>query len=112
MASWTDQIPVFNSYIKQLPVEAIVQVGMQKQQMYEQNVQKIQSQIDSVAGLDVIKDPHKKYLQSKLDQLGNNLTKLAAADFSNFQMVNSVGGMTNQIVSYSWLILVDQCMCI
>lgn len=98
MASWTDLIPQFNPYIKQLPVEALVQVGMQKQQMYEQNVQKIQSQIESVAGLDVIKDPHKKYLQSKLDQLGNNLTKLAAADFSNFQMVNSVSGMTNQIV--------------
>ena len=97
MASWTDKIPTFNPYVQQLPVEAMVKVGMQKQQQYDEGVQKIQSNIDNVAGMDIARDVDKKYLQSKLNQLGNNLTAVAAGDFSNFQLVNSVNGMTNQI---------------
>ena len=99
MASWTDtNIPQFNPYVQQLPVEAMVQVGMQKQKQYEEGIQKIQTNIDNVAGLDVMRDVDKTYLQSKLNELGNNLKTVAAGDFSNFQLVNSVNGMTTQIV--------------
>jgi hypothetical protein len=98
MASWTDKIPTFNPYVQQLPVEAMVQVGMQKQKQYDEGIQKIQTNIDNIAGLDLIRDVDKVYLQSKLNQLGNDLTFVAAGDFSNFQLVNSVNGMTNQIV--------------
>jgi len=97
MASFTDIIPKFNPYVQQLPVEAMVQVGMAKQQAYEQNVTKIQTQIDNIAGLDILRDVDKNYLQSKLNELGNKLTTLASGDFSNFQLVNAVGGMTNQV---------------
>jgi hypothetical protein len=97
MASYTDNIPTFNPYVKQLPVEAMVEVGMYKQQKYDEGIQKIQTNIDNIAGLDVVRDVDKAYLQSKLNQLGNNLTTVAAGDFSNFQLVNSVNGMTNQI---------------
>lgn len=98
MASYTDKITTFNPYISQLPlIEEMSKVGMEKQQQYNQGVQKIQSQIDNVAGLDIGRDTDKKYLQSKLDELGNNLKTVAAGDFSNFQLVNSVGGMANQI---------------
>lgn len=99
MASFTDIIPQFNPYVQQLPVEAMVQVGMAKQQMYEQNVTKIQSEIDKIAGLDVYRPVEKKYLQSKLDQLHGKLTLLAGGDFSNFQLANSAGGMAKQIGS-------------
>ena len=98
MASWTDKIPTFNPYVAQLPVEAMVQVGMQKQKQYDEGIQKIQTNIDNVAGLDVIRDIDKVYLQSKLNQLGNDIRTVGAGDFSNFQLVNSVNGMTNQIV--------------
>lgn len=98
MASFTDIIPQFNPYVQQLPVEAMVQVGMEKQKRYDEGIQKIQSQIDNIAGLDVIRDIDKAYLQSKLNELGNNLKTVAAGDFSNFQLVNSVSGMTSQIV--------------
>ncbi|MEX5523408.1 hypothetical protein, partial [Bacillus cereus] len=53
--------------------------------------------IDNVAGLDVIRDVDKGYLQSKLNELGNNLKTVAAGDFSNFQLVNSTAGMANNI---------------
>lgn len=101
MASFTDIIPQFNPYIKQLPIDAMVQVGMEKQKRYDEGIQKIQTQIDNVAGLDIIKPIQRQYLQNKLNELGNNLKTVAGADFSNYQLVNSVGGMTNQIVKDS-----------
>jgi|694.fasta_scaffold48494_1 hypothetical protein len=99
MASWTDRTPPqFNPYVQQLPVEAMVAVGMEKQKRYDEGVQKIQTNIDNIAGLDIANDADKTYLQSKLNQLGNDLRTVAAGDFSNFQLVNSVSGMTKQIV--------------
>lgn len=97
MASFTDAISQFNPYVQQLPVEAMLKVGTYKQQKYEEGVQRIQGEIDKVAGLDVIRDVDKQYLQSKLNDLGSKLKTVAAGDFSNFQLVNSVGGMANQI---------------
>ena len=97
MASFTDSITQFNPYVSQLPVEAMVKVGMQKQAQYDQGVQKIQSQIDNVAGMDIAKDSDKQYLQSKLNQLGSKLATVAAGDFSNQQLVNAVGGMATQV---------------
>jgi hypothetical protein len=97
MAGFLDAIPVFNPYVQQLPVEAMVQVGVAKQQAYEQNVTKIQTEIDRVAGLDIMRGVDKEYLQSKMNALGNRLTLLAGGDFSNFQLANSVTGMAGQV---------------
>lgn len=97
MASFTDAITQFNPYVAQLPVEAMTKVGMIKQQQYEEGYKKIQGEIDKVAGLDIIRDVDKNYLQSKLNELGSNLRTFAAGDFSNFQLVNSVGGMARQV---------------
>jgi hypothetical protein len=98
MASFTDNIPQFNPYVQQLPVEAMVAVGMEKQRRYDEGYQKIQASIDAIAGLEVASDVDKAYLQSKLNQLGNDLTTVAAGDFSNYQLVNSVDGMAKQLV--------------
>ena len=98
MASYTDAIAQFNPYVQQLPVELMAKVGMQKQAQYDQGVQKIQSYIDNVAGVDVIHEADKQYLHSKLGELGNRLRTVAAGDFSNQQLVNSVTGMTGQII--------------
>lgn len=97
MASFTDAIPQFNPYIQQLPVDAMVQVGMEKQKRYDEGLQKIQSQIDQVAGLDIARDVDKQYLQSKLNELGSKLKTVAAGDFSNYQLVNSVAGMASSV---------------
>lgn len=97
MASFTDQIPTFNPYISQLPVDAMVKVGMEKQRRYDEGIQKIQTSVDQIAGLDVVRDVDKAYLQSKVNELGNNLKTFMASDFSDYQLVNSVAGMTGQI---------------
>lgn len=98
MASFTDAIHKFNPYIQQLPVDEMVKVGMYKQEQYDKGVEKIQSYVDSIAGMDVVRDVDKQYLQSKLNELGSNLKKVAGGDFSNHQLVNSVGGMAKQII--------------
>jgi hypothetical protein len=98
MASFSDQISQFNPYIQQLPVDAMVKVGMYKQQQYDQGVQKVQTYVDNVAGMDVANDADKQYLQSKLNDLGSRLKIVAAGDFSNQQLVNSVGGMATSII--------------
>ena len=97
MASFTDQISQFNPYIQELPVEAMVQVGMAKQAQYNQGVQKVQSYIDRISGLEIAKPQHKQYLESKMNELGSRLKTVAAGDFSNQQLVNSVAGMTGQV---------------
>lgn len=98
MASFTDQISQFNPYIQELPIEEMVKVGMYKQQQYDAGVQKIQGYIDNIAGMDVANDADKAYLQSKLGELGSKLKTVAAGDFSNQQLVNSVGGMATSII--------------
>ena len=97
MSSWSDKLQPFTPYVSQLPVESMVSVGMKIQEDYDKCVQKIQSSIDNIAGLDIMRDVDKGYLQSKLDALGNNLKGVAAADFSNSQLTNSVAGMASQI---------------
>lgn len=97
MASFTDQVTQFNPYVSQLPVEAMVKVGMHKQAQYDEGVKRIQGQIDNVAGMEIAKGSDKSYLESKLNQLTSKLTMVAAGDFSNQQLVNSVGGMIGNV---------------
>jgi hypothetical protein len=98
MASYKDAITQFSPYVQQLPVELMMKVGAYKQQQYDQGVQKIQSYIDNVAGLEAPRPQDKAYLESKLNSLGDDLKIVAAGDFSNQQLVSSVGGMASQII--------------
>ena len=94
MASFTDSpelLTRFNPYVQQLPVEAMMTVGVEKQRRYDEGIRRIQSSIDKVAGLDIYKDSDKNYLKSKLSELDSNLKMVAAGDFSNYQLVNSIG---------------------
>ena len=99
MASYLDNIPTFNEYVEQRPQDEMLKVGLFKQQRYEEGIQKIQNSIDNIAGLDLIRPVDKDYLQSKLNALGGQLQSIAASDFSNFQLVNTVDGMTKQLVN-------------
>ena len=97
MASYLDNIPTFNEYVEQRPLDDMLKAGVFKQQRFEEGVTKIQNSIDNIAGLDVVRGIDKEYLQSKLNALGGQLSNFAASDFSNFQLVNSLNGMTNQV---------------
>jgi hypothetical protein len=98
MASYTDtRPPSFTPYIAQQDVDTMSKVGMAKQAQYQQGYEKIQQAVDKVAGLDIYRDVDKNYLQTKLNELQTDLTSVAAGDFSNFQLTNSVAGMASKI---------------
>lgn len=97
MARFTDELVGFNPYIAQIPVDDYVRVGMIKQQQYNEGVQRVQSYIDSVAGIDVVKPEQKEYLQTRVSQLQGEVGKIVSEDFSNQQIVNSVGNLTGKI---------------
>lgn len=99
MASFTDNLVAFNPYVSEIPVDDYVRVGMIKQQQYNEGVQKVQGYIDSVAGLDVIKPEQKNYLSQRINNLKQETGKVVQADFSQQQIVNSVGSLTNRIAS-------------
>lgn len=99
MASFTDQLVAFNPYVQQIPVDDYVRVGMVKQQQYNQGVEKVQGYIDSVAGLEIIKPEQKDYLNQRITNLQQEVGKVVQADFSNQQLVNSVGSLTSKIAN-------------
>lgn len=97
MASFTDKAPVFNPYVQQQPVEAMVKVGMAKQQQYDEGLQRIQNSYNQIAGLDIMKEGDRSYLKNKLHETTQKLRGYAAGDFSNSQLTNSVTGMINSV---------------
>lgn len=97
MASFLDQRYQFAPYVETTPVDAMVKVGMYKQQQYDAGVQKINDWIDQTAALPVMREVDKQYLQSSLNNLTSELKKVAGADFSNQQLVQSVGGATKRL---------------
>jgi hypothetical protein len=97
MASFTDTLVNFNPYYQQIPVDDYVRVGLIKQQEYDAGVEKVQSYIDSVAGIEVIKPEQKDYLDQRIGQLQSEVSKVVQRDFSNQQLVNSVGNLTTRI---------------
>lgn len=99
MASYTDQILTFNPYIKQVD-DTYATVGMMKQEQYNQGVQKIQSYVDSVNGIQVARNIDKQYIDKKLNNLTSAInSQLAGADFSNQALVAQVGGHASSIAN-------------
>lgn len=98
MASYLDNQPLpLTPYIGKYDVNAYVQAGMEKQQQYNQGVQRVQGVLDSVGGLEVYGDHRKQYVQSKVDDLTSKLQSVAGADWSNPAMLNQVGALAGQI---------------
>ncbi len=72
MASFTDNPQVlgnFTPYISTNPVSAYVNVGISRENLFQEGVNKVQSEIDAVSGMDIAKPEVQKYLQAKLGQL-------------------------------------------
>lgn len=99
MASFTDQMVAFNPYVQEVPVDDYVRVGMIKQDQYRQGVEKVQSYIDSVAGIEAVKSEQKDYIKQRVGQLQGEVSNVLSADFSNQQLVSSVGSMTSKMQS-------------
>jgi len=83
MASFVGAIEQFNPYIQQIPTEAYMKVGMFKEQQYQAGVEKVQDNIDKIAGLDIANEGGRNYLKARIDELTSSLNKYSMVDFSN-----------------------------
>lgn len=97
MASFTDRIPTFNPYVAQQPVEAMVKVGMMKQQQYDTNLQKIQQSMSNIAGLEIARDVDKNYIDGKMKDMSKKLNVYASSDLSSNNLTSSLKGMVNSV---------------
>lgn len=68
-----------------------------KQAQYDQGVEKINAKLSTIAGLPVVNEADKQYLNTVVQGLENNLQKLAGEDFSRQNNVNQALGLAAQI---------------
>jgi len=92
MSNFTDQPIQFNPYIETTPVQAMVAVGMQKEQDFKQGIAKVQAYVDTIAGLDIAKEEHKQYVSTKLNEVKQGIAKNLSGDFSDSRITNQIGG--------------------
>lgn len=83
--------PTFNPYISTENPELYAQLITQKQMQYEQGVQRIQSYIDNVTGLQVGREQDAAYLQGLSDELRTNIEGLNN-DFSDPNIIRKAEG--------------------
>lgn len=97
MANYVGAITNFNPYIQQIPTEAMVKVGMYKEQQYEAGIQKIQGTVDTIAGLDIANEGGRNYLRDRVDELTSKLNKYSQVDFSDASKVSQLVGLSKPI---------------
>jgi len=93
----------YGEFVQTMPYKEANQLGLYKQQLYDQNIQKIYSGIEQTAALPLSSDVDKQYLQESLNNLQTSLKKLNTADFSRNQVFNSVAGMTSKIAKDKYI---------
>lgn len=98
MASFLETTPIkFSPFVSQLP-DNYVELLALKQSQYNDGVDKVDSYIQSLSGLDVVRDVDRQYINNKIQSLTNEISKTAAsADFSNRNFVNETGAMAAKI---------------
>lgn len=97
MSSFTDKPTVFNNYIETTPVQAEVAVGMQKEQDFKAGIQKVQGYIDTIGGLDIMKNEGKDYVSNKLNEIKEGITKNLSGDFSDMRITSQIGGAVTHL---------------
>lgn len=97
MASFASELLNFNDYVTQTPVDDYLRTGLMLQERYNQGVDYIQDQIDSVVGLPVATEADKKYLNTLVGEMESQIKGVASADFSRMGIRQQVGAMAGKV---------------
>lgn len=97
MANFLQQPRQFNPYIQQLPIDTYAAVATQKQMEYNAGVQKVGSYQSALAGLNVVRDTDRKYLDDRVSNLTSRINEAASADWSSQALVGQVGTLAGMI---------------
>lgn len=84
-------------YTQPVDLNLLGKVLQYEQGEYDRGVKQVQSTIDSIASLDVVKDVDKQYLNAKLNNLVNTINNIGGVDYSDPNVQNQVSGMSSQI---------------
>lgn len=102
MASFTDnvgQLTHYTPYISTNPTEAMVSTGIKLEEQYQTGLEKVNSYVSSLNGMDFAKQGAKDYVDKQLNNLKTGLSKSLAGDLSNQSLVNQIGGAARTIAN-------------
>lgn len=95
--SYRSQVHKPIDYTQPVDLNLLGKVLQFEQTNFDQGVAKVQSTIDSIAALDVVKDVDKQYLNAKLNNLVNTINNIGGVDYSDPNIQNQISGMSSQI---------------
>jgi len=84
-------------YTQPVDLNLLGKVLQYEQLDFDRGVQKVQSGIDSIAALDVVKGADKDYLNTKLNNLVNTINNIGGVDYSDPNIQNQISGLSSQI---------------
>ena len=88
MANWTQTESIkYKPYVAQNPVAAMTEVGVAREQELQLGIQKVESYMSQIAGLDIYKDSEKQYVEQLLGSLKTGITKNLSGDFSDQRII-------------------------
>ena len=96
MASSYSILRNFGDYIQPYDLNLIQQGLQYKQGKFDANYAKIQSQIDQISNLDLVKDVDKQYLYDRIQNLVGGVNKYGAIDLSSNGITRSIQGHITQ----------------
>ena len=84
-------------YTQPVDINLMGKVRQYEQSQFDQGVRGVQSTIDSISALDVVKGVDKQYLNTKLSNLVNSINNIGGVDYSDPNVQNQISGMSSQI---------------
>lgn len=84
-------------YTQPVDLNLLGKVLQFEQQQFDIGVRGVQSTIDSIAALDVVKGVDRQYLNAKLSNLVNTINNIGGVDYSDPNVQNQISGMSSQI---------------
>jgi hypothetical protein len=87
---------IYPDYVSPLPAEDLIKVALHKQEQFDQNVAKVQSQVDAYSQLrsNILKESERKYFDETMTKMVKAINDSAGVDFSlkaNVQSVLNIG---------------------
>lgn len=86
-----------NPYVAPVSLELLAKVLSQKQASFDQNSEKIQNNINSLASLDVARGVDRDYLNNKLNTLVSTINSVGGADLADPSITNQIDGLATSV---------------
>lgn len=95
----TQQPFVSSAPVPQIDLNLMATVLQQKQSQFDANFSKMQTQLSSVASLDMVRDVDRQYRDSKLNEMTKNLNSMGGIDFSDPNISSQIDGTVSSLFS-------------